>query len=93
MVTEYTSKESAHAHSEMKNVKNVTVMGTKYAPKKVRWCLLFDLQTVEVNAIFRCAYLFTSEIHHQHLNTLNHVSHISRTTKEAKNVRKKRKEK
>ena len=36
MVTEYTSKKSAHAHSEMKNVKNVTVMGTKYAPKKVK---------------------------------------------------------
>ena len=31
MVTEYTSKKSAHAHSELKNVKNVTVMGTKYA--------------------------------------------------------------
>ena len=36
MVTEYTSKKSAHAHSEMKNVKNVTVMGIKYAPKKVK---------------------------------------------------------
>ena len=36
MVTEYTSKKSAHAHSEIKNVKNGTVMGTKYASKKVK---------------------------------------------------------
>ena len=31
MGTEYTSKKSAHALSELKNVKNPTVMGTKYA--------------------------------------------------------------
>ena len=36
MGTEYTSKKSAHAHSELKNVKNLTVMGTKYAWKKVK---------------------------------------------------------
>ena len=35
MVTEYTSEKSAHAHSELENVKKPTVMGTKYAPKKV----------------------------------------------------------
>ena len=49
MVTEYNSKKSAHAHSEMKNVKNVTVMGTKYAPKKVKvdcvYFLIFKLST------------------------------------------------
>ena len=36
MGTEYTSKKSAHALSELKNVKNPTVMGTKYAWKKVK---------------------------------------------------------
>ena len=35
MVTEYTSEKSAHAHSELENVKKLTVMVTKYAPKKV----------------------------------------------------------
>ena len=35
MVTEYISEKSAHAHSELENVKKLTVMGTKYAPKKV----------------------------------------------------------
>ena len=35
MVTEYTSEKSAHAHSELENVKKPTVMGTKYASKKV----------------------------------------------------------
>ena len=36
MGTEYTSKKRAHALSELKNVKNPTVMGTKYAWKKVK---------------------------------------------------------
>ena len=36
MGTEYTSKKSAHALSELKNVKNPIVMGTKYAWKKVK---------------------------------------------------------
>ena len=36
MGTEYTSKKSAHALSELKNVKNPTVMGTKYAWKNVK---------------------------------------------------------
>ena len=35
MVIEYTSEKSAHAHSELENVKKLTVMGTKSAPKKV----------------------------------------------------------
>ena len=35
MVIEYTSEKSARAHSELENVKNLTVMGTKNAPKKV----------------------------------------------------------
>ena len=35
MVTEYTSEKSAHALSELENVKKPTVMGTKYASKKV----------------------------------------------------------
>ena len=35
MVTEYTSEKSAHAHTELENVKKPTVMGTKYASKKV----------------------------------------------------------
>ena len=30
-----TSEKSAHAHSELENVKKPTVMGTKYASKKV----------------------------------------------------------
>ena len=33
--TEYTSEKSAHALSELENVKKPTVMGTKYASKKV----------------------------------------------------------
>ena len=35
LVTEYTSEKSAHAHSELKNVKILVVMATKCAPKKV----------------------------------------------------------
>ena len=35
MVTEYSSEKSAHALSELENVKKLTVMGTKGAPKKV----------------------------------------------------------
>ena len=34
MVTEYTSEKSARAHSELEDVKKLTVMGTKCAPKK-----------------------------------------------------------
>ena len=46
MVTEYTSKKSAHAHSEMKNVKNVTVMGTKYASEILHFFTKNNLESV-----------------------------------------------
>ena len=46
MVTEYTSEKSAHAHSELENVKKPTVMGTKYASKKVEVNVVYSSATI-----------------------------------------------
>ena len=82
MVTEYTSKKSAHAHSEMKNVKNVTVnvMGTKYAPKKVKvdgvyfWIFNFDISnnTSTLQRVHTEVLLHIDIIRQQHIDHDDH---------------------
>lgn len=49
--TEYTSEKSAHAHLELENVKKLTVMGTKSAPKKVEVSGV-NVQNVKVIVVY-----------------------------------------